>query len=514
MRNKRFLVVVVVLLLLAASGATILLFGQPTAPIVQATSTPVAPTVATIEQASAPPGETPSVPPPTETAAPPTPTAPSPTVPPATETPLPTSGGPTLPFFGVSMRHVAEPFGLTQAREAGVQVVRDPTIPWNVVEPVRTDPPTYHWEALQGLEEELVNAAEAGITVTLLFLYTPDWAQAVPGHSCGAIREDQLGAFAEFLQAAVARYSVAPYHVRYWELFNEPDVDPGLVPADSGFGCWGDQNDEFYGGRTFAEMLKHAYPAIKQADPEAQVISGGLLLDAPEGLPTQFFRGILEGGGGDYFDFLAFHAYTFFFPETYNWDVVTGTKWIDWNGVVIGKTTFLQQLLREYGYDKPLVLNEAGLSWIGSGEPSDAYRQSQADYVVKLHARALALGLANVTWFGWQGPGWRYMALLNKDLSPTPAYHAYAFAIQQLDGVQRQYVGPTDYEGLEGYTFRRDGKLLQVVWSADGGEHVLSVPTHRFVQAFDVNGAEATHELVQDSVRFTVRRPLYVELEP
>jgi hypothetical protein len=79
----------------------------------------------------------------------------------------------------------------------------------------------------------------------------------------------------------VARYSVPPYNVKYWELWNEPDVDPalaGLIGGDIPFGCWGDSTDPYYGGGYYAEMLKAVYPRIKAADPQAQVARGRIAL--------------------------------------------------------------------------------------------------------------------------------------------------------------------------------------------------------------------------------------------
>jgi hypothetical protein len=415
-------------------------------------------------------------------------------------------------FFGIEMGHITSEYGLIQAREAGVEAIRNPSVSWKDVEPTRTDPPTYHWEVLEGLERELSNAAQAGIEVVLPVMFTPDWAQAVPGHSCGPISEDRLDEFAQFLRAVVERYSAPPYRITYWELFNEPDVDPSLVSPDSVFGCWGDQNDEYYGGRYFAQMLKQAYPAIKEADSQAQVILGGLLLDAPNTVPSAFLEGVLEGGGGDYFDVLAFHAYTFYSPDFYNWDTLPIVKWLDWGGVVVGKTRFLRQVIGRYGYDKPLFLNESGLMWGLRTEPPDDFRLGQADYVVKLYARGMALDLLGIVWYGWRGPGWRYLALLNEDLSPTPAYHALAFAIQQLDDAE--YLAPTDYPGTEGYAFRRGGKLLQVVWSADGEQYPVSVPLARFRQALDPSGQPVPYQRSLDRAVFRVRRPIYIELIP
>ncbi len=429
-----------------------------------------------------------------------------------TPTPPHTEREERFPFFGVAMEHITIEYGLIQAQEAGIEAIRHPSISWKDVEPTRTNPPTYHWEVLDGLERELSNATQAGIEVVLLVMFTPAWAQAVPGHSCGPISEDKLDEFAQFLRAVVERYSAPPYSIKYWELFNEPDVDPSLVSRDSGFGCWGDEKDEYYGGRYFAQMLKQAYPAIKETDPKAQVVLGGLLLDAPNTAPSAFLEGVLEGGGGDYFDILAFHAYTFYSPDLYNWDTLPITKWIDWGGVVVGKTKFLRQVMGRYGYDKPLFLNESGLMWGLRTEPPDDFRLAQADYVVKLHTRGMALDFLGIVWFGWRGPGWRHLALLNEDLSTTPAYHALAFAIQQLDDAE--YLAPTGYSGTEGYAFGHGGKLLQVVWSADGEEHPVSIPLARFLQAFDPDGQPAPYQRSLDRVVFRVRRPVYIQLVP
>jgi hypothetical protein len=125
------------------------------------------------------------------------------------------------------------------------------------------------------------------------------------------LQEHFIG-FAQFVAEAVERYSQPPYDVRYWEIWNEPDVGLGVIPAQSGFGCWGDPDDPYFGGGYYAEMLKVVYPVIKQVNPEIIVLIGGLLLDCdpvdpPESPPgsgilkdcssAKFFQGILEEGG-------------------------------------------------------------------------------------------------------------------------------------------------------------------------------------------------------------------------
>ena len=80
-------------------------------------------------------------------------------------------------------------------------------------------------------------------------------------------------------------------------------------------------------------MLKVAYPQIKAADPQAQVLVGGLLLDcdprpgagcsltAQNAIPPKFLEGILRNNGGPYFDGVSFHAYDF-----YDWVGYFGTS--------------------------------------------------------------------------------------------------------------------------------------------------------------------------------------------
>jgi hypothetical protein len=121
--------------------------------------------------------------------------------------------------------------------------------------------------------------------------------------------------------ALYARYSVAAYNVKYWELWNEPDIYPSIFSGDNEYVYWVDQNDSYNAGGYYAEMLKVVYPQIKAADPQAQVLIGGLLLDCDprpgagcavvghDPKPSKFLEGILSNNGGPYFDGISSHAY-------------------------------------------------------------------------------------------------------------------------------------------------------------------------------------------------------------
>ncbi|RLC80528.1 MAG: hypothetical protein DRJ03_08530 [Chloroflexi bacterium] len=360
--------------------------------------------------------------------------------------------------------------GLAQAVQAGAYWVRFSAFHWDKIEPVRTEPPTYHWEVVD--EDSLQSAAANGMEIIAIVQFTPDWAQKIGGAYCGPIKQDALDEFAQFLQALVSRYSAPPYNVRYWELGNEPDVDPSLVPANSVFGCWGDNSDEYYGGRYYAEMLKTAYPAIKAADPQARVLLGGLLLDRASGgsdTHPRFFEGILAGGGGPYFDIVSFHAYSYYGGSL--GQMGNG----NWPGAVTAvpeKVAFLRGVLEQYGYGGKALMNTESALLCSESTPDCL--ETQAIYIPRVYADALAVGLKGQVYFATINEGWRHTGLLLHDLTPKPAYWAYSAAASQLSGAR--YQEPPSYPGIKGYTFARDYRIVQVLWSADGARHTLTLP--------------------------------------
>lgn len=384
--------------------------------------------------------------------------------------------------FGVQMNAVTDAQGLQQALQAQIAWVRARPFAWNRIEPLRQDPPSYNWSAVD--EVSILNAAQTGLTYIGLVHFTPSWAQALPGHACGPIRQDKLDAFAEYLQALVARYRQAPYNVHYWELWNEPDVDPSLVSPTSGYGCWGDENDPYYGGGYYAEMLKVAYPAIKAADPHAQVFLGGLLLDSPSKSSSKFLEGILLNGGGPYFDALAFHVYTY---GTSNLGEMTNANWPGSITAIPEKVAFLRGVLDQYGFgQKPLISTEAAML---CSQPWPECLETQAMYLPRAYAEALALSLGQQTYYTMVQSSWYECGLLSPDLTPRPVYRAYQAATSFLADVR--YAGPAaGYPvGIGGYAFDPKARLgfVDLIWSVDGS--VVDVPLPQAAEAYDRYGA-------------------------
>ncbi len=371
------------------------------------------------------------------------------------------------PVFGVQMESpINNVSGLQQAVDGGAYWLRRLFFAWDQIEPQRYNPPVYNWGVVD--ETSLINASAAGLQVIAGIQFTPDWAQKYSGSFCGPIRADALDEFAQFLTALVNRYKNHPYNVRYWELGNEPDAP--VWYNRSVFGCWGELNDPYHGGGYYAQMLKYAYPAIKAADPQAQVLIGGLLLEQREGR-ERFMEGILKNGGGPYFDMISFHAYSYYggSPGAMN------GSWPNSATSIPEKTNFLRNVLTQYGYgDKSLINTETAL--LCTQATSDCF-ETQAMFIPRAYAEALALKLKGQVYYALVNTSWRYTGLLNNDLSPKPAYHAFIAAADLL--TDARYTGAvTHYPGVSGYAFYqpRTGRKIQVLWSADGAIHATPIP--------------------------------------
>ena len=395
--------------------------------------------------------------------------------------------------FGVQMS-VNTSGGLTKAVEAQTYWAHGPGIQWASVEP---NPGDRNWAALSGLETQLINAAQNNISPIVAIVKAPSWADA-GGKTCGPIEPEDLNAFADFMYDVVLRYSNTPYNVQYWEIWNEPDVDPDLVGPDSWIGCWGDESDDYYGGGYYADMLKVVYPKIKDADPSAFVLFGGLLLDCdptnPAGKdckPAKFLEGALRNGGGDYFDLLAFHGYPQYFGVIHDWEMTFSESWQPRGGVVAGKAHFLREVMSNYGVDKPLFHVEGALicraQFCPSG-PTAQFLDGQASYVPRLYIRNWADGYVGTIWFALKDTGWgRYEGMLDTGLNSRPAFEAYKFMSNLLLGfefIEKLSIA----DPLVGYRFVNGTTTIYVYWSPSGTTGSVNLPTSGTVTIYDKLG--------------------------
>ncbi len=385
-----------------------------------------------------------------------------------------------------------------------------------------------NWGPVYSLENELRTAANNHLNIILYINDTPVWALK-KGFTCGAVAQDKFAALANFLGAMVQRYSVAPFNVKYFELWSEPDTSKAL-------GCWGDPSDpQYYGGAYYGEMLKIAYPAIKAANLQAQVLFGGLLMDCDadhidlcteSGSETaklsiaRFFEGALIDGAGSDFDGVSFHAYDFSLftgnPPlsalgqygNVNWN----TSWDTTGPVVLAKAAYLREVLARYNITGKYLMNTEVAMLCGrtGQEPACTtadHAATQSAYIVQVYASGLASGLPIMIWFS--AAGWRGSALFDTQLAPLPARTAFKYASDRLSNAT--FVKPiTDFPGVKGYEFTQDGHRMWVLWSvtAAGNPHLITPGNETVSQVFDMYGSS----LGSGATLSVGLEPVYVEL--
>jgi hypothetical protein len=205
-------------------------------------------------------------------------------------------GGVNLGGFGPQLSHADEEVARAHALHSKLVRVE---VTWSDFEPLASG--QIEPSAL-ALTDRIVAAAKAGgMGVIMLVDGTPCWASSapepllsrcVPGRSSEANSwpPAQPSAYATFVAFLAKRYGAGLSAIEVW---NEPDQANELYFAGP------------HKAQRYAELLRAAYPAIKQADPSVRVLGGSLV-----GSNGIFLRALYAAGIKGYYDGLAVHFYT------------------------------------------------------------------------------------------------------------------------------------------------------------------------------------------------------------
>ena len=207
-------------------------------------------------------------------------------------------------------------------------------------------------------------------------------------------------------------------------------------------------------------MLRPFHDKLRAMAPQAKVLNAGV-----GGVERPFLDGIATAGGWGKFDVLSVH--TGFHPRAPDhpepddwWDLPTQLE-------------TAQSLLREHGA-KPLWVTE---TYAPTPPRRDRVGERVgADYLVRAYAVNLAAGAEVVEWYSFQDGMWfarswkpeddeYYFGLVRPDLSPKPAFVAYATMTERLAGKtyrRRLEAGDPDVYLLE---FAGPGGSAVVAWS-------------------------------------------------
>lgn len=144
----------------------------------------------------------------------------------------------------------------------------------------------WDWTFHDNAVDELISR---GITIIgVLNGPTPGWA--TPDNPGNDFYPPDPQLFAAFASAVVSRYKGKVF---YWEVWNEPDNASYWKPA---------RNDVAY-----ANLLKAAAPAIRNADPNAKILCAGVVSPEPA---TSFLQTLADNGAWNAFDIISLHPYT------------------------------------------------------------------------------------------------------------------------------------------------------------------------------------------------------------
>jgi hypothetical protein len=375
-------------------------------------------------------------------------------------------------------------------------------LPWRHIQ---RDAPPADYTAWHYYDGRLARIGAAGIKVIATVADTPDWAGDAP---CAPIYPDRLDEFVQFLTDLVNRYKGPPYNIHHWELFNEPDGTL-LSGSSGGLGCWADASTD-EDGRVYAQMLAVASQAIKAADPNAVVLMGGFAHDwfteyaGP--FDRYFLDDVLKHGGGGHVDALNMHYFRDWHAEWERWDPESEDRRNGWlaaptcgdlfdgagkeyeaGGIdVQAKVTHYQNRPAAcFGVTKPIWITEiAEHGYAGNAESL----ARQARYVIQAYARALAVGVENITWYALTTPNDHYeQGLLNDDWTPKPAFYAYRTMTSELTGYE--YARTESVVGSEVYHFSDEcGRRKTVAW----GSGSLTLALTQRARVVDRMGTEST----------------------
>jgi polysaccharide biosynthesis protein PslG len=268
---------------------------------------------------------------------------------------------------------------------------------WNLIQ--ADGPAKYNWTQL----DQAVRAFRAaGMSVDMLINGCPGWAAAAGvSDASGTAQPASATQFATFAAAVAEHYE--PDGVSRFEIWNEPNLDL----------FWSPKPDP----AAYVADLEAAYSAIKQVDPQAFVLAGGL---SPAGYPgeispIQFLMTMYEDGAKGYFDGVAFHPYTY--PATPN-TLGKNTGWAQMDRT----SPSLRSVMSSYGDSKMKIwVTEYGAPTQG---PSAVGDTGEAD--------ELSQAIADAEKTSWIGAlyiyKWRdstdYFGLLTQNGVIKPAYYA------------------------------------------------------------------------------------------
>lgn len=244
-----------------------------------------------------------------------------------------------------------------------------------------------------------------------------------------------IAAFVRYAQFLAQHYKG---RVKRYEIWNEWDHGPGNTSPAS--------------ADAYLRLVKAVHAAIKQIDPEAEIIAGAI---TSGGIREGFLTRLVEQGVLDHSDAISLHPYSAHSPE--DW-----ARWMKQVG---------DDLQRRAG--RPIRVYLTEMAWPAHQGAYGISQQAQAENLVKMFLLAKTMPfIKGIWWYDLQNDGpdpknrEHNFGLLDHELRPKPAY----LALQQFSGLIREgeYVDSlSDGPALRALHLRKNGQDTLALWSAD-----------------------------------------------
>ncbi len=331
---------------------------------------------------------------------------------------------------------------------------------WNEIQPTGPN----DWNTLHVHEEWLAEANGRGRTVVGLLKNTPLWATN-DGFASGVPLglylpiDDPGNLWANYARRVAAYYG--PLGVHNWIIWNEPDIAPNVY------------GHEFSGSMAdYYQLLKVAYMAIKQVDPNAKIHLGGMTYWHDPSWLGRFLQMVAAdpdaAANNYYFDIVSLHIY--FRPETIPQIVSSAFAAQQQAGIPL-KAVWINETNARPSTDP---------EWPVTVQAFNLDLEHQAWYIVQAHALGFYAGAGRIAVYKLIdvniAPGEESWGLVRPyDFSKRPAFYAYQNTIKYLGG----FTYPVRREQTGSYTmvsFTRPQGSTRVLWARTTSSVTLNVP--------------------------------------
>jgi hypothetical protein len=350
-------------------------------------------------------------------------------------------------------RYPADPPGLElmdraarMAADAGVKWSRE-EFGWSRIERRRGE---YDWSFYDNV---VATAKRHGIRIYGVLAYWTGWTKPYTPEGI----ED----YCRFAAAAAERYRD---DIQHWEVWNEPNIFFWQGPQDM-----------------YADLLRQAYAAIRQANPQAQVLGC-----STSGIDTRFIQRTMDLGAP--FDILTIHPYR---------------RTMDDLGFVRELRAAAGLVSRPGRSPRPVWITEMGWATHVAHNSIDqsfavTSQRDQADLLARSYINAIASGaVANMSWYNFRNDGEdpfnfeHNMGIITRDFNPKPAYRALATVTRMLKH-KRPGQHPDLGEDIIAWRFESpDGSApLLTLWAVEE-ERRATLPPGPWRRMTDLMGQES-----------------------